>query len=209
MENKLTSLISSILYQNRLCDQENFDLLICGRHKKQEDCYVRNIYKASYPHFTKIETLESRSKFIYSDRLLTSGSSIWTISNHGYLNSNSISKCGHTNRLIQLPDIRGSYSACFYMKNIYVFGGFCKVNYKNISSCAKYDTNIKKWSYIASMNKCKESAACTVFEGKVVVLGGACINSLKLVESYDYYENKWTLLPDMIQDRCEFGAVSI
>ena len=29
------------------------------------------------------------------------------------------------------------------------------------------------------------------------------------VETYDYYENKWTYLPDMIESRCDHASVSM
>ena len=44
----------------------------------------------------------------------------------------------------------------------------------------------------------RKFAACTVFEGKIVVSGGVQSNT---VESYDFYENKWTYLPSMIEYR--------
>ena len=44
--------------------------------------------------------------------------------------------------------------------------------------------------------KCQ--VACTVFEGKIVVSGDINSNVLKSVEAYDYYENKWTNLTNMI-----------
>ena len=46
----------------------------------------------------------------------------------------------------------------------------------------------------------------TVFEEKLVVTGGAFTNS---VEAYDYYENKWTYLPDMIEERHYHASVSM
>ena len=51
--------------------------------------------------------------------------------------------------------------------------------------------------------------SCTVFEGKIVVPGGAHNGPLKSVESYDHHENKWSYLPDMNCKRCDHGAVSI
>ena len=70
--------------------------------------------------------------------------------------------------------------------------------------------------------KARFVAACTVFEGKVVVSGGYYDNSyfdgfnedsddgdLKSVESCNYYENKWTYLPDMIEERDLHASVSM
>ena len=59
------------------------------------------------------------------------------------------------------------------------------------------------------MNQCKGCAECTIFEGKIVTIGGCERNFLKVVETYDYHEKKWAFLPDMIYARCGFGAVGM
>ena len=60
------------------------------------------------------------------------------------------------------------------------------------------------------MNVERGLAACTDLEGKIVVTGGANdYDQLKSVEAYDYYENKWTYLPDMIEKRSCHAAVSM
>ena len=56
------------------------------------------------------------------------------------------------------------------------------------------------------MNRTRIFSACTVFEGKIVVTGGL---TTKSVEAYDYYENKWTYLPDMIVKRYHHSSVSM
>ena len=66
----------------------------------------------------------------------------------------------------------------------------------------KYET----WTKIADMNEHRKGAACTVYEGKFVVSGSFY---LKSVEAYDYYENKWNYLPDMIKERFQHASVSM
>ena len=72
------------------------------------------------------------------------------------------------------------------MRSLYIFGG--EINQSG--SCLKYDTKTSQWSYIAKIKTARVNAACTVFEGKIVVSGGNY--NLKSVEAYDYYENKWS-----------------
>ena len=49
-----------------------------------------------------------------------------------------------------------------------------------------------------------------MFEGKIVVTGGDNNwDGIKSAEAYDYYENKWTYLPNMIEARCQHAAVSM
>ena len=60
------------------------------------------------------------------------------------------------------------------------------------------------------MNQTRSSAASTVFEGKIVVTGGTDNwYKLKSIEAYDYYENKWNSLPDMIERRSYHASVSM
>ena len=67
-----------------------------------------------------------------------------------------------------------------------------------------------KWSNIADMNERRCDAACTVYEGKIVVSGGRNNKVLlKSVERYDFYENKWTYLPDMIEERSSHSSFSM
>ena len=60
------------------------------------------------------------------------------------------------------------------------------------------------------MNDGKEYSVYLVFEGKMVVSGGFNISDeLKSVELYNYHENKWTYLPDIIYSRVRHGSVSM
>ena len=94
------------------------------------------------------------------------------------------------------------------MKELYVLGGYFN---GSTNFCFKYDFTHNKWSYSANkMNERSSCAACTVFEGKIVVSGGENNSEvLKSVEAYDYYENNWTHLPSMIQSRYKHLQVSM
>ena len=96
------------------------------------------------------------------------------------------------------------------MGKLYLIGGYIKRSCKSPNSCCTYDINTNTWNEIADLNVPRFHAACTVFEGKIVVTGGKnyCPN-LKSVEAYDYHENKWTFLPDMIKERYCHDAVSM
>ena len=60
------------------------------------------------------------------------------------------------------------------------------------------------------MNERRYNAACTVFDGKIVVSGGEQDwGILKSVEAYDYYEDKWTFYASMIERRYGHSAVSL
>ena len=211
MENTLISKTSSVLYQNRFCDQENFDLIITGF--SVENTYLRSIYKVNGPSFVNVATLISDSNYI--EESLTSGSNIWltcsqNIKHKTFETYKISSRSSDLNKnLIQLPGLRNYYCICSFMKNIYVFGG--NINGMSSNTCLKYNTRSNIWKYITNLNNSRRHMACTVFESKVVVSGG--ISSwkgvLKSVEAYNHHENKWTHLPDMINERKGHGSVSM
>ena len=60
-----------------------------------------------------------------------------------------------------------------FKHSVFVIGGsnFGNPNYTN--ACLKYDVQQDNWNYIASMNHKMFGAACTVFEGRIVVSGGS------------------------------------
>ena len=96
------------------------------------------------------------------------------------------------------------------MKQLYVFGGQSGYGaYTLLKTCAIHDTVTSEWNSIASMNLSRDSAACTVYEGKIVACGGYERRSMQTVEAYDHRENKWMFLPDMINGRALHAAVSM
>ena len=93
------------------------------------------------------------------------------------------------------------------MGKMYLNEGWIKI----LSSCYTYDYNSNVRNKIADLKIAREFAACTVFEGKIVVTGGYNYvhSELKSVKAYDYYKNKWTYLPDIIEKRCNHAVVSM
>ena len=69
---------TSVLYQNRYCAQENFDIIFTGLNDQID--YLRSVYNVKCPSFTHIETLVSKLKYIKGT--VTSCSSIWIICSH-------------------------------------------------------------------------------------------------------------------------------
>ena len=102
------------------------------------------------------------------------------------------------------------------MSKFYIVGGWTRLTRRtksrdiNLSSCYTYDINSEVWNIIAELNVARNRTSCTVFEGKVVVTGGYNHNGgLKSVEAYDYYENRWTYLPDMTKKRRNHSTASM
>ena len=115
---KLSTKETSVLYQNRFCDQENFDIIVTRVHRGETDS--KSIYRLKYPSFTNIETLVPKTKYIQGT--VTSGSSIWILCTHGTKikssDDNKLSSRSNelSNNLVQLPDAREKYSFCSFTK---------------------------------------------------------------------------------------------
>ena len=84
-----------------------------------------------------------------------------------------------------------------------------KDNWGYNRSCTFYDKQSKNWTSIAAMILGRENAACTVFEGKIIVSGGWFEYKNNTIEAYDYHENKWSYFPNMLSPRFNHTAISI
>ena len=68
------------------------------------------------------------------------------------------------------------------MSKLYIIGGWIESGGTSLSTCYTYDINI--WNEISNLNEKIYSAACTVFEGKIIVAGGySGTHILKSVEA--------------------------
>ena len=211
MEKKFFSKEPSVLYENRFCYQENFDIIITGLYDDKD--YSKGIFKVKSPNLTHFESLVSNSKYI--EESLTFGSSIMIICNQETKKQSfdDLKMCSSSydlsNNLVQLPDTRYNYCVCSFMKNHYVIGGIVK--FQRERTCLRYTTRNSKWENISNLCNARSCAACTVFEGKIVVSGGASDNwkGSNSVETYDHHDDKWTCLPDRIEERYNHGSVGM
>ena len=65
--------------------------------------------------------------------------------------------------------------------------------------CYRYEINVNEWTKIADLNIHRSGPSSAIFEGKIVATGGQRYSyRINSAESYDYHENKWSHLPDMI-----------
>ena len=128
MDNVLLTKETPVLYQNRYCDQENFDLIVSEvTSDKELKFYERKIHKVKYPSYTYFETIHSTLKYNISDIVLTSGSDALITSIQGVEKSDtdgvrsSFEQYNLRGNLINLPDKRVRYCACMFMKNMCMY----------------------------------------------------------------------------------------
>ena len=91
---------------------------------------------------------------------------------------------------------------CSLKNNFFLFGNF---DHNNLV----YDPFKDSWKKISSMKVKWYWSFCTAFKGQCVVLEGERgLNKIfKIVESYDYYFDMWSFLPDMQTARSKAGVV--
>ena len=202
--------VSDVLYQNRYCTQNGFSILICGGEDKNTK-YTNQVLKMKVPSFEV-------SKFPYMVKPRCNLGSV-------VLNSDIMAIGGLVNvkqdiakstksieiycdnlknwklQSIQMTE-RFNFGCCYFMKKLFVIGGWIKTGDISLRLCQTYSLKTKKWCHLRNLNIARDNAACTIFEGKIVVTGGYNdLMNIKSVESYDYYENKWTYVPHMIGKR--------
>ena len=189
----------SILYQTRHCYQLDVDDIVV------QDCHgiCTNTLNKSFFFKIKPLRLSQTKKGDLNFRVISKNFVVCKANMNDYLTSFSVNPKKCSDFLNSFPDKRHSFRFCVFMKELFVLGGCCGVE---LASCLKYNFRHNKWSYIRNMKVERFHAACTVFEGKIVMSGG---RDLKSVEAYDHHEDKWTYLPDMIETRCGHSAVTL
>ena len=105
------------------------------------------------------------------------------------------------------------YCMCSFVDNIFIIGGrYDCFNGKNDvrRSCVVFDTTTKNWKEVAEMNDYRFNAARTVFEGRVVIFGGANDNGFsRSVEAYDHVADTWSYMSNMIHGSYDHNLLAV
>ena len=213
MKSQMFNEISSVLYENRYCSQDKFDIAICGGHVNRGG--TNEVIELKGPDFKTFTELSPMLTHRYLCKTAVIDSDIYVIGGYGINAGNVYSseiyskKTNQWKNQIPLSDKRIYFSVCSFMKYVYVVGGYLG-DYDYKKGCFKYDKQHEKWTQIADLNKERCSSGCTVFEGKIVATGGHNYSGrIKSVESYDHYENKWISLSDMVEWKIKHSAVNM
>ena len=217
--NSVFSQISNVLYENRYCNQEGFSILVFGG-KDKNGKVTNEVLELEIPSFELKKFPSMVKPHRYLDLVVNVKSDILAICDRTYpnesLDKSSISveiysekTKNWTHKYVEMEK-RYGYCVSSFISKLYIIGGHSKSIDRYISLCYTYDVNSNTWNEISGLNKARDCAACTVFEGKIVVTGGEYNwTQLTSVETYDYYEDKWTCLPDLLEGRCNHAVVSM
>ena len=201
--------IKSKTFRNsRYCNQNKFNIIICGgKHGKID---VNDVYSIEANNISNVNVLphmkegrEYSAAVCLRDDVYVFGGRI----NPMYQTKLSVEKySAKTNTwevITELPHDRGYFGACSFMDNIYIIGGFA------MNSCFEFNTKDRTWKEVASMNETRWVASCVVFEGRIVVSGGFGSGSSDTVQAYDPLADTWSSMPNMVESRTCHKSVAI
>ena len=209
--------MSSKYYISRYCNQNIFNILICGGCD-DENKTVSSFKQIDGNTFKNVKVLPSMLEYrnfpqavCLKDEVYVFGGNnskegdIWYDGDYRHGLVMSIEKYSLStntwNRVTDMYDNRSDYCACAFMDKIFIIGGLSAYRLCETNSCVQFNTKDNLWKEVAGMNEARRYAACAVFEGRIVVSGGVGANGqneLNTVESYDVIANRWSSMPNMI-----------
>ena len=208
----------SSYYTSRYCNQINYDILITGGFRREwVDRSVKNRKQINDSNFRNIKILSLRKKKSWVYKVVCLKGEVYafggTVLDDVEFVFRSVEKYSTFNKTWTKVDDRcynleGS-CVCVFIDKIFFIGRSShadgRIGAYNI--CEQFDTNKRdKWNYVANLIYGIYDAACTVFEGRILVSGGhsdyADNNKLmNTVQSYDVLADVWSLMPDLINGK--------
>ena len=214
--------LPSSCFTTRYYKANSFDVLHCGDHfssvDSEADINTSFVDKIDGRNLIKCRKAKSLTKNRVFSRDYTP---MVCLKGHVYLlgcshdegkNLKKIEKYSvETDALEVVGDMIGdreSFCVCGFVDKIYFIGS--ETLDEPTATCRYFCTNDYTWGSIVDMNEARSSAACTVFEERIVVTGGwGNYSILKTVEAFDYIANEWTYMPSMIERAFDHALVAI
>ena len=201
-----------ISYASRHCDQKSYKVLLCGGFTSslsRRTSEVNVVYSNSFGIAKALPPMiEERAIF---NAVCVKGE-LYVLGN--YSQTNTVNKFSPaTNVWSRQGNIQGwgrlGFFACAFMDKIYVMGGFLyNLSRPLTASCLQFSTKNRRWKEVSRMKEGRTSAACAVFQGRIVVAGGGP-NLLNTVESYDVLPDEWSEMPIMITAKVNHSLVAV
>ena len=199
---------SNIYHTTRYCNQQSFDILVCGNQKKRSQRKVGKVKQLSESNLKSINVLPSMKNKRLSFSAVCLNGEVYVFGDvdarDQYIKSvEKYSLSTNTwNEVADMYDDRKYFCTCVFMDKILVIGGY-KENERKTNSCLQFNTKDYNWKEVARMNNARSAATCVVFEERIVVSGGydnnlQCLNS---VISYDVAADSWSSMPSMTEAR--------
>ena len=201
---------STVYYTSRYCNQNNYNLLICGGFDERLIKVVSEVKQIDGNDVSNVKDLNPMNNCRYIHRAVCLKGEVYVF---GGLNNalnfvEPVEKYSpSTNKwtvMTIMADKRQYFCVCAFVDKIFILGGSYNFDASDVNSttnsCLEFDTKNKNFREINGMSESKDAAACAVFKENILVSGGmdSNKNELNTVESYDAFANKWTSMPSTI-----------
>ena len=203
---------SDVYNTTRYCDQQLFDILICGgvQYVRKGSKAVRKVSQFNVNSSKGVKVFRSMIAERYNFDAVCVKGEAYVFGGVGRNNSiTCVEKYSPSTKtwtnVAKMVDDRFSHCACTFMDNVFIISGLT-----TIDSCLQFNTEDYSWKQVARINERRERAACAVFEESIVVSGGYNNNfNSKTVESYDVIADTWSPMPSMIRYHSHHSLVVV
>ena len=207
---------SAIYNKSRHCNQNMFNILVCGGRGITENKSVNQVKEFHGNHLEELEDPPRMLNKRYCSTAVCFRGEAYVFGGIGFEGNRlkSVEKYSPVkktwNHVFDLPDERQYFCASAFMRKIYIFGGH-SLTYGSLNSCLEYDAETLIWNEVAEMRLTRSNAACAIYEGNIAVSGGIdhMHFDLRSVELYDAFVDNWTPMPSMIEERNHHSLVCV
>ena len=198
----------------RYCNQSDFELMVCGGGNVETSEASRDVKRFRANNLLEAKKMarmnEGRGDFgavcVGGDAYVFGGTD-WNLK--CVRSVERYTRAGDAwEHVTDIGDDRKHFSVCPFMENVLVVGGFVKGRFT--ATCLQFNTKTLGWRETAEMSEARCYAACSVYQGRVVVCGGIGDGRLKdTVEAYDHVADAWSKMPKMVKRRKDHRSVSV
>ena len=220
---------SSFSHTNRYCNEEKFDILFCGgrdihrrvfrsRFRTSIGITNRTVNQIDGNDFKSVKGL---SPMVQEERrnpkAVCLKGEVYVFGGRDGGFASFVEKYSPSaktwKKVADMHDDRVDFCACAFMDKIVLFGG--RHEWNSTNTFLQFDTKDCKWKEGATRMKfLRTSAACAVFEERIVVSGGYSLRfghlyDLDTVEQYDVIADKWYSMPNMVFGKSRHSLVAV
>ena len=196
---------SSKYYKSRYCSQNKFNILICGGDNNGFKA-VSNVTQIDGSYLNNVKVLPSTTNERSDSEAVWLKGEVYVFGGlddnyHSIKYVEKYSPATKTwNIVADMYDDRETFCSCAFMNKIFIIGGYAYEDgeWTTTNTCLQFNTKDNNWKKVARMSQARDNAACTVFEGRIIISGGRDNNDeLNTVESYDVVADEWSSMPNM------------
>ena len=204
---------SKICLTSRYCNQNKYNMIICGGYDDRLEKVVSKVQQIDGNDLNKVKDLDQLTcerEFFEAVCLKGEVYIFGGRNNAGNLVKSVERYSPSTNEWTEVSnmfDERRNFCGCAFINKIFIFGGsFYNIDgypLSTTSSCLEFNTKHNNFREVSEISTSRRCAACVVFQGNIVVLGGIDNNEnyLNTVESYDVFADKWFPMPNTINSK--------